>query len=66
MSMAIPLAGDHQLQQMTKTSSMCAMLFEETNEKVFTKYAKVGILVGGAHSILHKDFNMHCLCQHLV
>lgn len=49
-----------------KNTSTCAMLCEVTNKRVFTKHAKVGTLVGSAHSIQHKDFSMHCLCQHLV
>jgi hypothetical protein len=36
--MTIHTAGDHQLQQMTKTSSKCAMLREVTNKGVFRRY----------------------------
>jgi hypothetical protein len=35
-------------------------------QRVSMRYLQKGISVGSIHSIIHKDWNIHCLCQHLV
>jgi hypothetical protein len=50
---------------MTKTLSVCAGLFEVTDERVFRRYQRK-LEVGSMHSILRKDSNIQYLCLHLV
>jgi hypothetical protein len=58
-------AGNHQLQQMAKTSSMCAMLCQLTDERVFRKYQWKWEyqLETFKVFILHKDLNSWFLLQ---
>jgi hypothetical protein len=50
----------------TKTSGVDAMLYDVPNVRVFRMSAELGISVGSVHSILHKDWIMHNVSQHLM
>jgi hypothetical protein len=53
VSMTIHPANNHQLQQMMKTWSACAMLYEVTEESVFGISVEVGISVARIKDIFY-------------
>jgi hypothetical protein len=60
VSMMICAVGNRQLQPMTKTFTISAMLCEVT----IKRSAAAGVSAASVHCILHKHLNMPYLCQH--
>jgi hypothetical protein len=63
----IPAWDNCQLQQMSKTTSVCATLCKSDQQKTIQEISEdAGISAGRVHNIPHINLNMHYICQHFV